>query len=82
MNIEDKYLNETIKKDITSVHYLVLREIEEVKEILNKIPREYEFQNTLISNKMPEIIKHFNDIKSSLLFLNKISRTKMVFNKK
>ena len=81
MNIEDKYLDESLKQEIKSIHYWVTRELEEVREILKKIPRDYEFQDTLLAIKMPEIIKHFNDIKSSLQFLNKRAHSKMVFKK-
>ncbi len=81
MNIEDKYLDETMKQEIKSIHYWVTRELEEVKEILKKIPRDYEFQDTLLQDKRMDILKYFDDIKSSLLFLNKRAHSKMVFKK-
>lgn len=81
MNIEDKYLDETMKQEIKSIHYWVTRELEEVREILKKIPRDYEFQDTLLQDKRMDILKYFNDIKSSLLFLNKRAHSKMVFKK-
>lgn len=82
MAIEDKYLNEAKNQDIKSIHYHVTREIEDVKDILSKIPREFEFQDSLLQEKTKDILKYFDDIKSSLLFLNKRSKSKMVFNKK
>lgn len=81
MNIEEKYLDESLKQEIKSIHYWVTREIEEVKELLNKIPRDYEFQDTLLQDKRMDILKYFNDIKSSLQFLNKRAHSKMVFKK-
>jgi hypothetical protein len=82
MAIEDKYLDETMKQEIKSIHYWVTREIEEVQDILDKIPRDYEFQDSLLRNKLMDIRKYFADVKSSLSFLNKRAHAKMVFNKK
>jgi hypothetical protein len=58
-------------KEIKSIHYWVTREIEEVQDILDKIPRDYEFQDSLLRNKLMDIRKYFADVKSSLSFLKK-----------
>lgn len=71
MAIEDKYLDETMKREIKSVHYWVTREMEEVQDILDKIPRDYDFQDSLLRDKLMDIRKYFGDVKSSLLFLKK-----------
>ncbi len=76
MLIEDKYLNESIKTQIKSVHYWVKREIDEIENTLDKIPRNYEFSSDVYQDKRMEIFKHFSDIKSCLNFLIKITKEK------
>lgn len=65
-----------MKREIKSIHYWVTREIEEVEEVLKKIPRDYEFQNNVLQSKRMEILKYFGDIKSNLEFLNKKAQSK------
>ena len=82
MKIEEQNLNETQKLPIKSIHYWVTREMEEVQDILDMIPRDYQFPDDILQDKRMEIMHSFHDIKKGLLFLNKHAHDKMVLNKK